>query len=125
LINRLQDAGGGTLNFNGFYAQAAYTILGKPRTWQPSIGSWTAPKPAEGFNPGAGQFGALEVGARYSVVDLKDQNVGGGRQQVYSAVVNWWLEPLRFSLMYEHAIITGGPSPRTQDAVAGRAQVKF
>lgn len=126
LVNRQDRAGGGTLSFNGYYAQAAYTVLGKPRTWQPSTGAFTAPKPAEGFNPAAGQFGALEVGVRYSAVDLNDKDLSGGRQQVYSAVVNWWpVEPLRFSLTYEHANITGGPSPRFLNAVAGRAQLQF
>lgn len=126
LVNRRQGAGGGTLSFNGYYAQAAYTVLGKPRTWKPSIGSWTAPTPAESFNPAAGQFGAVEVGVRYSAVDLNDKDLRGGRQQVYSAVVNWWpVEQLRFSLLYEHANVTGGPSPRTLNAIAGRAQLQF
>ncbi len=126
LVNRRQSGIGDTLTFDGYYAQAAYTLLGKPRTWKPSIGAFGAPTPAEGFNPGAGQFGAVEVGVRYSAVDLNDKNVRGGRQQVYSAVANWWpVEQLRFSLLYEHANVSRGPSPRTLNAVAGRAQFQF
>ena len=126
VVNRRELAGGGTLGFNGYYAQAAYTLLGKPRTWRPGIGAFGPPKPAEGFNPLAGNWGALEAGARFSAVDLGNKDVRGGQQHVYSAVVNWWpVEQLRFSLLYEYARISGGPSPRTVNAVAGRAQLQF
>ena len=61
-----------------------------------------------------------------SAIDLNDKDVRGGRQQVTSAVVNWWpVEQLRFSLLYEHAHVSGGPAPRTSNAVAGRAQLQF
>ena len=126
LVDRRGAEGGGTLAFEGWYAQAAWTVLGEPRRWNHSTGAWGAPKPAGPFNMSAGEFGAVEVGARFSTVDLNSLDVAGGRQSVVSAVANWWpVAPVRLSLLYEHATIAGGPSPRTLDAVGGRVQVQF
>ena len=126
IANRSDVAGGGTLRFDGWYAQAAYTALGNPRAWNSKIGAWGPPRPAEKFNPGAGQFGALELGAGYSTVDLRSQNVNGGTQRIVSTVANWWpVQPIRLSLLYENANIKGGRSPRTVNAVAARAQLAF
>ena len=119
LVNRGETEGGGAPRFDGWYAQAAYTLVGKPRAWDGTIGAWGAPKPD-------GWPGAVEIGARFSTANLNNGDVRGGRQRVVSAGVNWWpMEPLRFTLMYEHATVTGGTSPRTVDAVGGRAQIQF
>ena len=126
LVNRAAGSGAGTLRFDGWYAQAAYTLVGHPRRWDGSIGAWGAPRPAERFNPAAGAWGAVELGVRFSTADLNSLDVRGGRQRVLSAGVNWWpIEPVRLSLNVEHADISGGRSPRRQDAVAGRAQLQF
>ena len=126
IANRSATAGGGTLSLDGWYAQAAYTVLGNPRAWNPKTGAWGAPTPAEGFNPGAGQFGAVELGVGYSTADLRSRNVNGGVQRIVSTVANWWpVKPVRLSLLYENASIEGGRSPRTVNAVGARAQLAF
>lgn len=126
LLQRRVDAGGGTLSFNGWYAQAAYTITGKPREWKPADGAWGAPKPFEPFDLAAGHLGAIEIGARYSTVDLNSLDVQGGRERIWSAVLNWRpVELLQFALQYEHANVDGGRAPRRFDAVAVRAQLQF
>lgn len=126
IANRLGTAGEGTLHFNGWYGQAAYTVLGKPRTWNSKVGAWAAPTPEEAFNPRAGQFGAIELGVGYSTTDLRDRNVNGGVQRIASAVVNWWpVKPVRLSLLYENATVEGGRTPRSVNAVAARAQLAF
>lgn len=126
IANRSDAAGGGTLHFDGWYAQAAYTVLGRPRAWNSKTGAWGAPTPAEGFNPGAGQFGAMELGVGYSTADLRSRNVNGGVQRVVSTVANWWpVKPVRLSLLYENASIEGGRTPRTVNAVGARAQLAF
>jgi phosphate-selective porin len=52
--------------------------------------------------------------------------VQGGRQNVWTAGVNWYpTEPLRFSLEYEHADLAGGKAPRSLNAIAMRAQLEF
>jgi phosphate-selective porin OprO/OprP len=125
LVDR-QPTDNGRLDFDGWYAQAAYTVLGTPRRWQKSGGTWGAPKPTEPLNFASNNFGAVEIGARYSTVNLNDREVSGGRQQVVSLGLNWWpVEAVRLTLMYEHAHITGGNAPRRLDAVGGRVQLQF
>ena len=118
---------GGTLDFSGWYAQAAYTVLGQPRRWKASTAAWGAPEPAEGgFNPGQGRWGAVEVGARVSALDLSDADVRGGRQRVWTAGVNWWpVEPVRVQLQYQHATIRGMDENRRFQAVGLRGQLSF
>lgn len=82
---------GETLAFSGGYAQVSYTLLGSPRRYDPSDASWLRPVPEEwGLDPSAGKWGALEVGARYSRLDLNDRDVRGGRQEVVTAGLGWW-----------------------------------
>jgi len=117
---------GGALFFSGWYAQAAYTLLGTPRRWKPDAAAWGPPKPGRGFDPAHGVWGALEVGARFSTVDLSSGDVRGGRQRVWTTGISWYpVDPLRFTLQYEHADITGGSAPRTLNAVAARGQLSF
>jgi phosphate-selective porin OprO/OprP len=116
----------GSLFFSGWYAQAAYTLIGKPRQYRPSVAAWDSPSPVETFNPATGSWGAIEVGARFSTVDLNDQGVRGGQQRVSSAVINWYpVESLRFSLEYAHADVVGGKAPRSLNFVALRGQLFF
>jgi phosphate-selective porin OprO and OprP len=116
----------GSLSFSGWYAQAAYTLIGKPRQYRPSVAAWGGPSPVEKFNPASGSWGAIEVGARFSTVNLNDQGVRGGQQRVWSAVINWYpAEPLRFSLEYGHADVAEGKAPRSLNFVALRGQLFF
>ena len=123
------DRSGGAgrdLFFSGEYVQAAYTLLGHPRQWKPKIAAWGSPSPAEAFNPLAGQWGAVEIAARFSAADLGDADVRGGRQAVWAAGASWYpLDPMKFTLQYQHADITAVAAPRRLDAVALRGQIRF
>ena len=117
---------GGGLFFSGEYVQAAYTVLGRPRRWKPATAAWGSPSPAGGFDPLAGRWGAVEVAARLSAADLGDADVRGGRQTVWTAGVSWYpVEPLRFTLQFEHADVTATATPRQLDAIALRGQIRF
>lgn len=124
-VDRSGSAGRG-LFFSGEYIQAAYTVLGKPRQWRSRIAAWGRPSPAEGFDPLAGQWGAVEIAARFSAVNLSDADVQGGRQTVWTAGVSWYpVDPLRFTLQYQHADVTATATPRQLDALALRGQISF
>ena len=117
---------GPNLFFSGEYVQAAYTLVGKPRQWKPKIAAWGSPSPAETFDPRAGRWGAVEIAARFSAANLSDADVRGGRQTVWSAGVSWYpVDPLRFTLQYQHADITAIAVPRRLDAIALRGQMRF
>ncbi len=113
--------------FNGGYVQAAYTVLGSPRAWDEGLGGvWAVPKAQASFNPAAGQWGAVEVAARYSTIDLQSSDIRGGRQDIWTAAVSWWpISPVRLTAEFLHADVSGGPSPRTVNAMAGRMQLHF
>ena len=112
--------------FSGWYAQAAYTLVGKPRKWTSKTAAWGRPSPEAGFNPAAGSWGAVEVAARFSAADLNDAGVRGGRQRVWTAGVSWYpTDELRLMLQYQHADVTGGEAPRSLSAVAIRGQLSF
>ena len=113
--------------FSGGYVQAAFTVLGQPRAWSEALnGVWTVPSASGGFHPRAGQWGAVEVAARYSTISLDSGDIRGGRQGIWTAGVNWWpLPPVRLTAEFVHADVSGGHSPRTANAVAGRLQLHF
>ncbi|MBS0640199.1 MAG: hypothetical protein JSS43_10025 [Proteobacteria bacterium] len=95
-------------SFSGWYAQAAWTLIGQPRQWRPSAGSWGAPSPHHAFDPAHGHWGALEAGARFSQADLNSAGISGGTQSIWTAGVNWWLwRQLRIGLQWQRAHITG------------------
>lgn len=114
------------LFFSGWYAQAAYTVFGRPRRWHSKSASWGSAAPGRGFDPSHGAWGAIEVGARFSTANLNSFDVRGGRQNIWTTGVSWYpVKLLRFILEYEHARISGGQAPHSLDAIAMRGQLKF
>jgi phosphate-selective porin OprO/OprP len=141
-------------NFDGGYIQASYTVTGEHRKYNPGCGCYTGISPAHPFDIthlGEGAWGALELGARYSIVDLNDAYTGGaasaasstsiagGKQQVFTLGANWYVNNnIRFMLNYLHgkvnkaqgtAGVAGSPlgsSIGTSfDAIALRSQVAW
>jgi phosphate-selective porin OprO and OprP len=135
------------LNFNGGYVEASYTLTGESHKYSAGCGCYGGISPAHPFSLKTGGWGAFEVAARYSVVDLNDNftagsTVGngfaGGKQTIYAFGINWYPNNnLRFMLDYLHGVIdrtqagTGGTVPLgtstggTMDAVALRTQFAF
>ena len=72
-------------------------------------------------------FGAWELAARYSTIDLNDSTVTGGKQNTYSVGLNWYPNTvIRFMLDYLHADVRDKPGSNvSMDAVAARAQFAF
>lgn len=129
-------------SFNGGYVQASYSFGGR-RRYSPLTGAYGSVIPDHNLSFASGGWGAVELAARYSIVDLNDGPSGiscssvavvcGGKQTVYSLGVNYYPNlNMRFMLDYEHADIdvpgtSGGPSTKgaSFDAVAARAQYNF
>lgn len=129
-VNRsgLKDA-----NFDGGYVEASYTITGEHRKYNPATGAYTGISPAHPFDIthfNEGAWGALELGARYSIVDLNDNysgglasaggsstSIAGGKQQVFTIGANWYVNNnIRFMLNYLHGKID---KPEGTAGVAG------
>jgi phosphate-selective porin OprO/OprP len=137
-------------SFDGGYGEVSWTLTGEHHAYNPQAASYFRISPKKPFSLADGQWGAWELAARVSYVDL-DSNflpgqslssqpaaVDGGIQRGYSFGVNWYPNDLiRFILDYEHIIyskasgtaVTGAPlgSPvgASLDAIALRAQVAY
>jgi len=118
------------LHFNGGYVQASYVLTGESRKYSTSSGSFGGIKPKNPFTPGGG-WGAWEIAARYSTVNLNDANVFGGKQSNLTLGLNWYVnENMRFMLNWingrvEKRNVAGVDTGASYNAVAMRAQVAF
>jgi phosphate-selective porin OprO/OprP len=134
-----------SLNFNGGYAEASWTITGESRPYIPATGAYGRITPQNPVNPGGTGWGAWEIAARYSVMNLNDRvgaigGINGGEQSIFTAGLNWYVNPnIMFKLNYLHGVfekqtsstaVVPGVTTFTNvganfDAVAGRMQVAF
>ena len=143
---------GDDLNFDGGYVEAAYTLTGEQRKYNPATGSYLRIMPDNPLaigDQGVTGWGAWEVAFRYSMMDLNDQfaltsdtkgstaGAEGGYSQVYTAGLNWYPNSnVRLELNYLHGDINRTaaeeskttslyallPVGQTFDAVAARVQ---
>jgi phosphate-selective porin OprO/OprP len=88
------SGGANEADLTGGYVQAGWVVTGERYRYSRSRGVPTAIRPK-------GDWGALEVSARYSTLDLEDGPVTGGKQSQITAAVSWYMnEQLRFSVNY-------------------------
>ena len=134
--------------FNGGYLQTSWTMTGEHRPYNPDSGAYGRITPASPLSMANGGYGAWELAARVSTMDLRDhfvagaQNttaaVDGGTALMYTLGLNWYPNNnLMFRLNYLHggignlySGITAKPSTQKDsgsdlDALALRAQVTF
>ncbi|HKY69665.1 MAG TPA: porin [Gammaproteobacteria bacterium] len=86
--------------FHGWYAQGAYVLTGEMREYKAKDGKFGAVKPRC-------WYGAWEVGARFSTVNLNDKDILGGKEHNTTLGLNWFFNKnLRISGDYIFASIT-------------------
>ncbi len=100
-----RDTGaGGDLDFWGGYVQASYFLTGENRSYDKRAGVFGRVIPANDFQPLEGHWGAFQVAARLSYLDLNDRDIIGDVESNVSLGVNWYPFPnLRIMLNYVHA----------------------
>jgi phosphate-selective porin OprO and OprP len=138
-----------TLDFNGGYAEVSYSF-GGTRHYLPSSGAYTGVIPEQPLSFNGGGWGALEIAARYSAIDLNDDSPGyghllrstggveGGYQQTWSIGLNYYPNyNMRFMLDFLHVNVTNRLLPNTTtgaltlnggisfNAIAARTQLNF
>lgn len=95
-----------TMSDPAFWAaavQVSYFLTGEHRPYKKSSGTFGSVKPKEIVGPDGG-WGAWELAARYSHLDLNDAAIDGGRLQDYTFGLNWYLNPnLRITWNYVYA----------------------
>jgi phosphate-selective porin OprO/OprP len=113
-IERRASAGLPDPDFTGYYLQGSWLLTGESRRYNPVTGSFQNPRPMVPFSS-AGGFGAWELAARYSNLNLDFQEgiagtaaipgtVRGGEQNVLTLGVNWYLNP-NFKMMLNYLLI--------------------
>jgi phosphate-selective porin OprO/OprP len=135
-------AGAPDAAFGGWYVQGAWTLTGEKRSWNAASGGFQGVRPAHSFDPSAGAWGAWELAARYSVLDLNHaegaagaarpaSGIRGGEQRVTTVGLNWYPNrTVRFLLDYQWVDIdrlsnAGAPIGEDFEVLSTRAQVSF
>ncbi len=80
-------------SFFGFYLAASWFLTGEHRQYKTSSGAFDRTQPLSAFGREGGGKGAWEIGARYSHLDLNDNEVRGGRLNDFTLGLNWYLNP--------------------------------
>ncbi|HSW11828.1 MAG TPA: porin [Solimonas sp.] len=109
---------GAGLDFSGGYAQLAWTLSGEGRRYKIDKGIFEGVRPAANFAKDGG-WGALELAARYSTVDLEDRAVDGGQEDNAALALNWYLNPfVRVSFNAIKVLeVDGGPFPGKEPTI--------
>lgn len=88
-------------NFAGYAVSASWALTGEMRSYRKRSGLFNPLPVAKPVNQGG--WGAFEAAARYSSVDLSDELVEGGKMDIASLGLNWWLTQVaQFSLNYRY-----------------------
>lgn len=134
-------------DFSAWYVAGSWIITGERKAYVPATGAYTSPKPAEPFSLSKGTWGAWEIVARYSDLDLNSHinssssvitnwsgttktytfynTVRGGDQKIVALGLNWYPNnAVRFLLDYQYVQIDRLQAPGTNITAALPAAVK-
>ena len=128
--------------FTGWYVQAAYALTGERHVWSSQNGGFRGIKANANRDRRKGTWGAFEVAARYSVLDLNDREgvlgrtapaggIRGGEQKITTVGLNWCPNSVvRFPLDYQWVDVdklsaVGAAVDTDADILSLRSQVAF
>lgn len=101
--------------FYGFHVQASYVLTGESRRYSKGAVSGISPQ---------GENGAWELAARFSHVDLNDEDISGGDQSNITLGVNYYISS-RLRFMGNIIIVTSDKTDDTPVLGLVRAQYNF
>jgi phosphate-selective porin OprO and OprP len=123
-------------NFDGWYAFLGYSLTGEQHPYDPTTASFRNLRPAKPLGSPGG-WGAWEVLARYSSIDLDYQpfataatgGIAGGKQDVWTIGLNWYPNnAIKFQLDYDNIKVNHVNAPANDisaDAVVLRSQISL
>ena len=91
LIADVDNRAGNDPSFSGGYGQVAWFATGEQRPYSAKKGAFSAPKINRPLNPSKGDWGAVELAARYSHLDLNDGGITGGELTTTTLGANWYV----------------------------------
>ena len=109
------------LTFGGYYVEAGLFLTDDSRNYKASKGSFGRITPTS-------VNGAWQIAARFSKLDLIDQDISGGEADSVALGLNWFATSnLRFSANYINILdVDGGPTAGDEpDAFIVRTQIDF
>ena len=114
----------------GAYGQVAWFVTGEHRKYSPKYGNFGRTQLKSTFDPAEGTWGAFELAARVSYLDLNDQGIRGGRLFDVTGGANWYLWPnVRVMANYIQSILrdrgTATPGAGDGDIFEMRFQFDF
>ncbi|MES2788629.1 MAG: porin [Planctomycetota bacterium] len=117
---------GSTATLPGYYAQAGYFLTGEQRSYNKIAGVLGRVKPLHNWGEPCG-YGAVELAARYSYLDLNSHGINGGRMNDVTLGTNWYLNQYtKLQLNYIRSIVDKGVDDNINtNIVAIRAQLDF
>ncbi len=124
--NALVDADHGheNVDFWAVYAQVSYFLTGEHKVYERDQGRFGRIKPNRSFDPARGDWGALEIAARFSSIDLVDGGIHGGRLWDAQGGLNWYLYAnARVMLSYVHAGLSDRIAPAPALHVGGAGDI--
>jgi len=108
---------GPELTVGGLYIQGGWFVTGGKYRYSRRSGNFRAPRIK-------GKAGAWEVAARYSTLDLDDEDITGGQQTNVTLGVNWYLnEQLR--IMFNAIHVEAEPNRNGLDESVDILQIRF
>ncbi len=123
-------------HFSGWYAFLTYSLTGEQHPYDPATASFRNLRPAKPLGTPGG-WGAWEVLARYSDIDLDflpsataaTGGIPGGKQDVWTVGLNWYPNSIiKFQLNYENLQVNHVNAPGndiSSSAIALRSQIQF
>ncbi len=117
LLTNVARATAPHLRFPGWYVESSWIATGERRKLSASSSLPGGVVPLHPLSDGG--WGAWELAARYSVLDLNDADVSGGRERNASVGINWYPEkPLKFMLDAIRVLpVHGGSNPQQSTTI--------
>ena len=121
------------LSFDSWYLAGSWSLTGESRaaSYRIDAGEFKGLVPASEFAPARGSWGAFELAAKYSTIDLSDADILGGTEDTITGALNWYLHRnMRMMFDWTHILDTDESNePRIHvpgmDIFTVRAQYAF
>jgi phosphate-selective porin OprO/OprP len=117
---------GGLLAFYGGYAELAIALTGETRPYDVASSTFGRLEPLRPYKPLRGRWGAVELAARGSWLDLTDHPVDGGRMAALSFGPTWtWNRFVRFMAGYVYAHVDDRPGGGHAHVAQARLELRI
>ncbi len=119
VINQVEAPAVGDPTYNGYHVTMSYILTGEMRPYNKRSGLFRPVPVSKSVNDGG--WGAWELSARYSNLDLNDGSVSGGETDIYSLGLKWWLSTsASVDINYRHIVLDQNGETGLSDGLMSR-----